>query len=442
MIERDGRVYRMAHTAHLFDHQIEGACTLAQHDRYILGDEVGTGKTRTAITALQLRCSTRPLVICPAIVREHWRREFGVCGFEGYPVVRSYDEIVRGGEAGIGALVNLGTDALLLDESHYCKNADAKRTRLILNPSKGIAHRVPTFYAISGTPMHRNPLDLWPLFMSTFPTVLMQHGIYDRQTFISKLCVMHGSMFRGNWVERCIAVKNPERLNEILNSVMLRRTVADLGLDVPPVWWQTMRLDCSDAGAVNDTGIRELVAFMDMTDCGLEELIQSPHMATTQRLIGELKAPLVAARLAEELEEDPTMKVVILAHHRSVLHLLRDVLGHFGVSYIDGGAGPLTRGKAIEDFQRDPDVRVFIGQQQACMTGITLTAAHRVVLVEPSWVAVENIQAAARVARIGQESKHCIAQIVTLAGTLDEAVVRQHHKEIAAVNAALAPVHS
>jgi hypothetical protein len=55
------------------------------------------------------------------------------------------------------------------------------------------------------------------------------------------------------------------------------------------------------------------------------------------------------------------------------------------------------------------------------------------VLVEPAWAAYENYQAGCRVARIGQTRDHCVCQLVSLAGTLDDAVIRQHLRETALV---------
>jgi SNF2 family DNA or RNA helicase len=106
-----------------------------------------------------------------------------------------------------------------------------------------------------------------------------------------------------------------------------------------------------------------------------------------------------------------------------------DGLKNFEPAFIDGGVGPRARAVEIERFQNDSRCRVFIGQTIACHTGITLTAAHRVVLVEPDWTGNINLQAAHRVARIGQQKSTCIAQYITLAGTLDEAIIRNIDRE-------------
>jgi SNF2 family DNA or RNA helicase len=88
-----------------------------------------------------------------------------------------------------------------------------------------------------------------------------------------------------------------------------------------------------------------------------------------------------------------------------------------------------ARDEAIDRFQSDPRTRVFLGQNIACQTGITLTAAKRVVLVEPDWTGDVNLQLGKRVARIGQKSNRVIVQMISLSGTLDEGIVAQNARE-------------
>ncbi len=115
---------------------------------------------------------------------------------------------------------------------------------------------------------------------------------------------------------------------------------------------------------------------------------------------------------------------------------LRAGLESFGVAYVDGDTCQAFRDERIDAFQMDPRTRVFLGQDTCCQEGITLTAARRVILVEPEWTAMKNYQLGKRVARIGQTAERCIGQLITLAGTLDEAIVAQNLRETRMVEAA------
>jgi SNF2 family DNA or RNA helicase len=150
-----------------------------------------------------------------------------------------------------------------------------------------------------------------------------------------------------------------------------------------------------------------------------------------RRRLGELKVAPVAEMLSSQLA-DSSEKVVVFAHHTTVLHSLRELLATFGVAYIDGDT--TKRDEEIDRFANDPRCRVFIGQNQACGTGtdgLQKSGAHRAIFVEPDWTAANNVQLAKRLARIGSKADRVIAQFVTLSGTLDEGIVAQNIRESA-----------
>jgi len=128
-----------------YQHQIDGALWLAGRDRGLLGDLPGLGKTRTIVKALDNVAVGQPFVICPAIARTHWRTEFQACDWRGgQPLVRSYEEIQRGGNALMKHLLQgFNPDALVLDEFHRLSHATAKRTRALMRSSSKSAGASP-----------------------------------------------------------------------------------------------------------------------------------------------------------------------------------------------------------------------------------------------------------------------------------------------------------
>src|SRR2546430_656798 len=100
----------------LYPYQNAGARWLADHTRGYLGDEPGLGKTRTALQAAKLVGAQRVAVLCPAVVRPHWRREADVVGI-ATPLVESYQKYVT------TSMVRdvfrcMKADVLILDEAH------------------------------------------------------------------------------------------------------------------------------------------------------------------------------------------------------------------------------------------------------------------------------------------------------------------------------------
>ena len=125
-------------------------------------------------------------------------------------------------------------------------------------------------------------------------------------------------------------------------------------------------------------------------------------------------------------------KVVVFAHHRSVMAALTEKLARFGVVSIGGGTTPLQRAHAVASFQNEPGVRVFLGQLQAAGVGIDglQTVASHVVFAEASWTPGENEQCVDRLHRHGQYSG-VLAQFLVAPGSLDERIlgtaIRKHH---------------
>lgn len=422
-------------TGALLPHQESGAKWLAPLPHAYLADPPGRGKTRTAIAGLQLRGTARALVICPAIVRSFWWQELTAMGWDVAaftPGVYSYDEINRGGIELMQRIVPR-YDALILDEAHYLKHPHAQRTRAILGRD-GYAPRFETCWALSGTPTPRNPLELWPLASALFPRVCLAHGLRTTADWEDRFCTVITHQYLGHTIRKIVPpIKNAQEFHAILETFMLRRAPDP---DEPDIWWQTIPLDFT--GEL-DTLDREALLRVSYYQEQLEMIATDPLVARMRRRVGELKVAPVLDLLRQQLANSDE-KVVVFAHHRAVLDRLRHGLAAFGVAYIDGDVAPAARDFAMNSFQTEPGVRVFLGQNIACQTGITLHAAHRVILVEPDWTATVNNQLAHRVARIGQRVRQCIVQMIALAGSIDESVVRQNAREAAMVETMLSPI--
>ena len=412
----------------LYEHQDSGASWLSVRSRGYLGDEPGLGKTRTIIEALNRAGVERPLIVAPAIVRSHWGDTTASYG-RGAPLIFSYDEIMRGGTGMMKRLLGLfGVGALVLDEAHYLKHATAQRTKILLGPD-GYARRLPVVYLASGTPIPKHVGELWTVVASMFPEVAINHGIRTHAEWLEQFAIMRPMYVRGVRRDKVVGVKNETELNEILSAIMLRRTLDDVGLDVPMIDWQVLKLDGTEPFALVDDDNAALLEVSRYRGA-LEDIANEPHIARMRRRLGELKVDPVVQMLRSQLA-DSTEKVVVFAHHTDVLRALADGLRQFGAVRVDGGTSDAARHHALDKFQHYADCRVFIGQNQTTGTGFDglQHAAHRAILVEPSWSNYENVQLAKRLARIGATERRVIVQMVSLAGTLDDAIVGQNLRE-------------
>lgn len=426
----------------LFSHQQEGVGYLLNNPKGYLAHKPGTGKTRTLITAATLQGLERPLIVTPAIVRSHWKNELRALGWSGPGAqIYSYDEIVRGGNALMKDLIlKHGIDGLILDEAHYLKHATSRRTLQLLGKD-GYARRLETVWPASGTPLPRNPAEIWTLLSTLRPDIPLTRGVKTLAQFISRYCVVRGGFVRGQWREKIVGVKD-ETLHELQEMLSEFWQVRENGQDVPKIWWQVIRLngaaDVYDGNPL-DAQMRSTVRFVQERVEELASIAEDRYVARMRRRLGELKVGPVAEMLSSQLAASEE-KVAVFAHHRSVLAGLRQQLMPFGLAYIDGDTSEKQRDAEKARFINDPRCRVFIGQNIACSTGMDglQHVTNRAVLVEPDWLADVNYQLGHRVARLGSTFGSAIVQMIALADTLDESIVAQNKRETEMVAAAMA----
>ena len=122
----------------LSDYQIEGAKFLASKRFALLADDMGLGKTAQAIHASDLIGAKTILVICPAVARVNWKREFyefsifdhgfsvcfGPSDWPGSATICSYEYATRYDTR----LIQMSWDIVIVDESHFIKEPNAKRS--------------------------------------------------------------------------------------------------------------------------------------------------------------------------------------------------------------------------------------------------------------------------------------------------------------------------
>lgn len=419
----------------LFPYQVEGAKFLATVKRGLLADEMGLGKSAQAIAACDELQAQRVLVICPASLTQNWRREFlrfqsisryvaephKVTGGKGPLVnVTSYDRAARDPEW----LAIVEWDVLILDEAHYLKNHKAKRTKAIFGDrcdgEGGLVSRAAHVFCLTGTPTPNNPSELWSMLRAVMPAAIERPMKNDKLKpmaywpFVEKFCVTQDTGFG----IKIIKGKNLPELKARIAPFVLRRKKDEVLKDLPPIRFDTLALE----GKWPKECDAESWAIAKILDeQGVDGLkAMGPHVAQLRRLTGLAKVP-AAMEWIDEFKLGSDDKLVVFAHHKDVIGALSEHID--GAVVVDGSTDQRVRQAAVDSFQNDPAIRVFIGQLQAAGTGLTLTAASDALFVESSWTPSENQQAAMRIHRIGQRNA-CLVRFAMLAGSIDEDIQR------------------
>jgi SWI/SNF-related matrix-associated actin-dependent regulator 1 of chromatin subfamily A len=350
-------------------------------------------------------------------------------------------------------------DLVIFDEAHNMGNEEALRTKALLGDMDmpGNHNAVPLskggiYLDLTGTPRPNRISQLWPLLTSLRPDV-WGSGPDARRAFLNRyeppFFIEKEFNYGGRFVKRLIPLKGKPRREQELqfrlrSSGMIRRLKSELNAMVtadgkpmlPPKFrtplpmdvrltkaqqaeLATIEADIDDlvrtaggSGAVNTGETKQATHLIDAV-AGMP--LHSPNFQEAARLrrnLGILKAPFAAKFIVEELKEDKELdpedraKTVVFAHHKDVIDILyakMDAAFPGQILRYDGTVSDEKKRQPIIDaFQEDPKKRAIIISLSGA-TGITLTAAARMRVVEMDWLPSNMVQIEDRIWRIGQE---------------------------------------
>ncbi|MBS4049393.1 MAG: DEAD/DEAH box helicase [Alphaproteobacteria bacterium] len=442
----------------LFPYQKGGSEWLASKRYALLADEMGLGKSAQAVVASDLLNARPVLILCPAVARYNWMREWQKFSSRTSNIavviqaadasaiasadvtICSYD--LTANNAVMAQLSRRRWAACFLDECHFLKSAGAGRAKAVMGKN-GIIHRCDRVWALSGTPAPNHSGELWILLYVFGVTTLTDRQFMERYTVEEEVQFRGGGgHLRSKMVVR--GNRNVDELKAILQPVMLRRKKDQVMTELPKIFYQDVVVEPRDVPIevkekhfanyiiqpkqfgididAQQRALQTLVADLGLGNDGMKILEGlDPKVKTLRRWIGLQKVYSVLDMVRGELESGAYEKIVLFGVHRCVIEELQEGLKDFGAVSIYGGTDPKRRDRAVKRFQEDPRCRVFVGQTVAAGTAITLTAAHHVGVVEADWVPANNQQAVMRVHRIGQ-TKPVTVRFFSMANSVDERV--------------------
>uniref|UniRef100_A0A8C5S4K6 DNA excision repair protein ERCC-6-like n=1 Tax=Laticauda laticaudata TaxID=8630 RepID=A0A8C5S4K6_LATLA len=153
---------------------------------------------------------------------------------------------------------------------------------------------------------------------------------------------------------------------------------------------------------------------------------RSIEHVSDEMLIQESGKLSILVALLERLQYEGH-RTLVFSLSRKMLDIIERVLTHrgFKLMRIDGTVTQLAeREKRIGMFQKGADYSVFLLTTQVGGIGLTLTAASRVVIFDPSWNPATDAQAVDRAYRIGQKENVIIYRLITC-GTVEEKIYRR-----------------
>jgi SWI/SNF-related matrix-associated actin-dependent regulator of chromatin subfamily A-like protein 1 len=396
--------------------------------RTFLSDEQGLGKTVEALAALEADGAFPAVVVCPASMKLTWSREAArwlphrsqvvLSGREPEPVndaditILNYD-IVQGR---LAELVASGPRALVADESHYCKNPQAKRTRAV----RRLADAVPADglrLALTGTPVMNHADELIAQLRVIGRLGEFGSGASFSRQFEGELSEerLHWHLRRHCFVRRLkseVLPQLPAKRQVVVPVSLNNEEEYRLAEDDVIAWLKSQPLDLKELNAKIAATLRAQ-RLAQLT--ALQRLAARGKLSAALTWIHDFLAsgePLVVFARHVEVQQ------AVLARFPDALHLL-------------GEDSVTARQASINSFQ-DPDgPQLIVCATRAAAQGITLTRASNVCFLELEWTPAIHDQAEDRCHRIGQRDA-VTAWYLLAADTIDETMARliQRKREI------------
>lgn len=408
-----------------------------QKGNALIADAPGLGKTLQAVGICNETQSDKTLIVCPGNVRLNWAREFlkwsthpdvdqiqvfknSKHGFHGDHIKTGIFSYELAKNAGLhAAILERKWDTLVIDEGHYLKTSDAQRTQAIFGGGRGIfkdkfiAQNVKNIIALTGTPLPNRPREAYTIAKALCPEAIDWMG-YEQFCYR-----FNPSAMMANGHNREERGRTSELQARLRTNFMIRRLKKDVLKDLPDKTYEFTYVEPN--GNISDVIRREKLLHFKVEDLKNPFAETFGMISTLRREMGEAKVPRIVEHCKYLMDIEEIPKIVLFAHHRSVMDQLAILLKDFGVVAVRGGMGMVAKDSSVQAFRNNPKVRIFIGQMESAGVGIDglQDVCDRVVIAEPSWVPGVNEQAIDRLHRMGQHS-NVVAQFLVVEGSLDE----------------------
>ena len=474
----------------LFPHQRAGVKFLATAKRALLADEPGLGKTAQAIRAIkalqeQGEAVFPALIVCPNTLKKNWQREFAKWWPEGkinvqvikgtatqrrkqfeenadvyvinWESLRSHSRLAPFGSVALARckacgghddrvtevrcdvhvreLNNIDFKAVVADEMHRSKDPKSKQTRALWAATGDAQIR----FALTGTPMANNVLDLWSILHWLSPEEWPSKTRWIDRMVDTMLNAFGGMMVLG--VKPTMEAEFQATINPRMRRMLKARVLPWL----PEMMFERRDVEMSAKQAKAYKDMREnMIAELESGDA----LVASSVLTQTTRLtqLASSFAEMVVDEVTGEIKpvlSEPSCKVdavmddikegdfgddsvAVCAVSRQLIELLSARLTKEGIAHglITGAQSEDERQKSIDDFQSGK-TKWILFTAAAGGVGVTLTTARRLVMLQRPWSLVDHKQALDRIHRIGSEihDSVVIMDYVT-EGTIEERVLQ------------------
>ena len=426
--------------ATLRDYQLTGFKWFKTLSHYefggILADEMGLGKTVQTIAFLLSEKNKKSIIVTPTSLIYNWRSEFEKFA----PTMKI--KIVHGNKEDrefskdeikdidvlittYGTLRNdynlyedITFDFCIIDEGQNIKNPLSQSSEVV----KELKAKVK--FALTGTPIENNLIELWSLFDYILPGYL-----YSKRKFQEKFIK---------------ADKGSKELKKLIKPFILRRLKNDVMSELPDKIEKRFLIEMTEEqkkvykAYVDDVKVKmkekdfttdKITIFSYLTK--LRQLTLDPSILIEGYTGGSGKIDVTVELVEKFIKEKH--KILLFSQFTSVLDSIKKVLEAEGIEYfyLDGATKASERVQLVNEFNASDRVKIFLISLKAGGTGLNLTSADVVIHFDPWWNPAIEDQATDRAHRFGQKNVVEVIKLIAK-GSIEEKIIKlqESKKEI------------
>lgn len=419
----------------LFNYQVQGIKFLLSNQFALLADQMGTGKTVMATTALRILfikgLIRKALIVVPSSLisvwqshLENWAPEISftvisedkryrdvLWSIRSHVYLISYDTLKYDYKDKFETLKSFAKDldALVLDEAHNIKNSETLKAKAVKYLAKKVKYR----WALSGTPLQNHLKEMVSLYGFLKPDENIKSDI------------------------------NEEKIKELIKPIMLRRLKRDVLTELPeklPPEIESFELsylqrEYYEKFLHSEKKRLESIYKRFRFEKNFSFLLKQNIIYSIQKLRQICNFPPEsisspkADRLVELVKEivESGEKVVIFSNFvkegiDKIVKNLRNTFPSESIVTYEGSMNQQERNITVKRFMEDEKCKIFVGTLNSAGEGLTLTAGSYVIFFDLHWNPAKMWQAEDRVHRIGQKNKVNIYYFITK-NTVEERIL-------------------
>ena len=423
-----------------------------------LADDMGLGKTLQTITLLQKTINKRKanpeltikqksaqkqlslfdepilkmidyqrkasLIIMPVSLIHNWKNELkkfapnlkvlqykGTNRQKNIKIFNNYD-IILSGYATIRNDIELIKEQeflyVILDESQYIKNASSKTYKAMLELEA--EHRL----VLTGTPIENSLSDLWSQMN------FINDGMLGNKTFFNELFIRP--------IEKNNDELQTKKLNKLISPFLLRRTKDEVAKDLPLLTEQTIICKLEDEQKTIYETVKSKVRnkIIEMIETGEKKNLSVEVLSSLMKLRQISNHPVMvdekydgkSGKFNEVIRNIKSIisekhKVLIFSSFVKHLDLFASYFEENNIEYSKLTGQTKNRENVISQFQKNENNRCFLISIKSGGTGLNLTQADYVFILDPWWNPAVEKQAINRAHRIGQNKKVMVYRYIS-----------------------------